>query len=66
MKLEAKLGLFAYPVLQAADVLLYGATHVPVGADQLQHLEFSRSLADRFNHQYGRPVLVRPETIECT
>ena len=48
-----KLGLFAYPVLQAADVLLYGTTHVPVGADQLQHLELTRSLAQSFNHQYA-------------
>ncbi|KAL5406508.1 hypothetical protein PMIN06_002794 [Paraphaeosphaeria minitans] len=50
-----KLGLFSYPVLQAADVLLYNATHVPVGEDQAQHLEFTRELARSFNHVYARP-----------
>ncbi|KAK7184293.1 tryptophanyl-tRNA synthetase [Paraphaeosphaeria sporulosa] len=50
-----KLGLFSYPVLQAADVLLYNATHVPVGEDQAQHLEFTRELAQSFNHIYARP-----------
>ena len=46
-------GLFTYPVLMAADILLYGATVVPVGQDQLQHLEIARDIAARFNHQYG-------------
>merc|ERR1711939_634674 len=46
---KLKLGLFSYPVLQAADILLYQATLVPVGADQLQHIEFARSLARSFN-----------------
>jgi tryptophanyl-tRNA synthetase len=49
-----KLGLFSYPVLQAADILLYNATHVPVGEDQAQHLEFTRELASSFNHIYAR------------
>jgi len=53
-------GLFTYPVLQAADILLYGAHLVPVGQDQKQHLELSRDIAIRFNNQYG-PVLVVPE-----
>lgn len=53
-------GLFDYPVLMAADILLYQATHVPVGADQKQHLELTRDLALRFNHQYG-PVFTVPE-----
>ncbi len=46
-------GLFTYPVLMAADILLYGATIVPVGQDQLQHLEIARDIAARFNRQYG-------------
>jgi len=46
-------GLFTYPVLQAADILLYQATSVPVGEDQRQHLELTRDLAGRFNHRYG-------------
>ncbi|GJN75095.1 tryptophan--tRNA ligase, mitochondrial [Purpureocillium lilacinum] len=57
-----KLGLFAYPVLQAADVLVHRATHVPVGHDQAQHLEFARECATNFNHAYG-PCLVQPETM---
>ncbi|MBQ9421377.1 MAG: tryptophan--tRNA ligase [Lachnospiraceae bacterium] len=46
-------GLFTYPVLMAGDILLYQADYVPVGADQKQHLEFTRNLAERFNHFYG-------------
>ncbi|KAF2630476.1 tryptophanyl-tRNA synthetase-like protein [Macroventuria anomochaeta] len=58
---QLKLGLFSYPVLQAADILLYNTTHVPVGEDQAQHLEFTRELATGFNHLYG-PLLTVPET----
>ncbi|MGB3147963.1 MAG: tryptophan--tRNA ligase [Paracoccaceae bacterium] len=47
------LGLFAYPSLMAADILLYHATHVPVGEDQKQHLELCRDIAMKFNHDYG-------------
>ena len=47
------LGLFAYPSLMAADILLYHATHVPVGEDQKQHLELCRDIATKFNHDYG-------------
>ncbi|MCS6965373.1 MAG: tryptophan--tRNA ligase [Candidatus Kapabacteria bacterium] len=47
-------GLFAYPILMAADILLYQADLVPVGADQKQHLELTRNLAERFNHLYGQ------------
>ncbi|KAF2719614.1 tryptophanyl-tRNA synthetase [Polychaeton citri CBS 116435] len=57
------LSLFAYPVLQAADVLVHGATHVPVGEDQVQHLEFSRELATSFNHSYGKGILTPPTTL---
>ncbi len=48
-------GLFDYPVLQAADILLYHATHVPVGEDQKQHLELSRDIAQKFNTDFGVP-----------
>ncbi len=54
-KERASVGLYTYPVLQAADILLYRATHVPVGQDQKQHLELSRDIADRFNRDYGVP-----------
>jgi tryptophanyl-tRNA synthetase len=50
----ASVGLFAYPVLQAADILLYRPTYVPVGEDQRQHLELTRDLAQRFNHRYRK------------
>ncbi|MCK5803616.1 MAG: tryptophan--tRNA ligase [Lentisphaeria bacterium] len=55
-------GLFTYPVLMAADILVYGSNQVPVGKDQKQHLEVTRDLAIRFNNQYGE-VLVVPEPI---
>ena len=51
-------GLFTYPVLMAADILLYQATAVPVGADQKQHLELARDLAQRFNHRYSDTFVV--------
>ncbi|MGR3761825.1 tryptophan--tRNA ligase [Roseobacteraceae bacterium NS-SX3] len=50
---NASLGLFAYPALMAADILVYHATHVPVGEDQKQHLELTRDIAAKFNHDYG-------------
>ncbi|MBU1607412.1 MAG: tryptophan--tRNA ligase, partial [Alphaproteobacteria bacterium] len=56
--------LFSYPVLQAADVLLYQATHVPVGEDQKQHLELARDIAQKFNNDFaseGAPVFTLPE-----
>ncbi|MFI7127551.1 tryptophan--tRNA ligase [Nonomuraea sp. NPDC050153] len=49
----ASVGLFTYPILQAADILLYQANRVPVGADQKQHLELTRDLGQRFNHRFG-------------
>ena len=57
---NASLGLFAYPALMAADILIYHATHVPVGEDQKQHLELTRDIAIKFNHDYG--VDFFPET----
>ena len=50
---NASLGLFAYPALMAADILIYHATHVPVGEDQKQHIELTRDVAAKFNHDYG-------------
>ncbi len=50
--------LFTYPALMAADILLYNATFVPVGADQIQHLELTRDLANRFNNRYGETFVV--------
>ncbi|MFD1817521.1 tryptophanyl-tRNA synthetase [Pseudarcicella hirudinis] len=54
-------GLFTYPVLQAADIMLYDAHLVPVGKDQRQHLEMTRDLGGAFNRQYGEEILVLPE-----
>jgi tryptophanyl-tRNA synthetase len=55
---QASVGLFTYPVLQAADILLYQADEVPVGEDQRQHLELSRNLAQRYNHRFGQTFTV--------
>ena len=62
----ASIALFTYPVLQAADVLLYQATHVPVGEDQKQHLELARDIAQKFNNDFAAedaPVFTQPEAI---
>jgi tryptophanyl-tRNA synthetase len=56
------MGLFSYPILMAADILMFGSTHVPVGKDQIQHLEMARDIAQRFNHHYGE-ILVIPEAV---
>jgi tryptophanyl-tRNA synthetase len=53
---NASVGLFDYPVLMAADILLYRATHVPVGEDQKQHLELSRDIAQKFNNDFGDSI----------
>jgi tryptophanyl-tRNA synthetase len=55
---SASVGLFTYPVLQAADILLYATDQVPVGEDQRQHLELTRVLAQRFNHRFGDTFVV--------
>ena len=57
----ASVGLFTYPVLQAADILLYKATHVPVGEDQKQHIELARDIAIKFNTDFDTDVFVPPE-----
>lgn len=59
--LPADAGLFTYPVLMAADILAYDSNIVPVGSDQVQHVEVTRDIAQRFNHIYQQEVLVLPE-----
>lgn len=58
---QASLGLYAYPVLMAADILLYQTTEVPVGEDQKQHIELARDIAEAFNRHYGENVFTVPE-----
>lgn len=60
---EVPLGLYTYPVLQAADILLYKTTHVPVGEDQVQHIELCRDIALKFNHFYGVDFFPTPVTL---
>lgn len=62
-KEKAALGLYSYPVLQAADILVYKATHVPVGEDQKQHLELSRDIAGAFNRHVGQEYFALPEPL---
>lgn len=57
-------GLFGYPVLMAADILLYGANYVPVGDDQTQHLEFARDIAERMNKKFNSELFVLPESVK--
>ena len=59
----ASVGLYDYPVLMAADVLLYNATHVPVGDDQKQHLELARDIATKFNNDYATDLFTLPEPL---
>jgi len=54
-------GLFTYPVLMAADIILYDAEFVPVGKDQVQHIEITRDIAQKFNHQYNQEIFVLPQ-----
>ncbi|HSW78767.1 MAG TPA: tryptophan--tRNA ligase [Candidatus Babeliales bacterium] len=61
-EITSSVGLFNYPVLMAADILLYGAKYVPVGDDQTQHLEFTRNIAERMNNQF-RSLFVVPEPV---
>lgn len=62
-KEQANLGLYAYPVLMAADILIYKTTHVPVGEDQKQHLELARDIAGAFNREYGVDYFTLPEPV---
>ncbi|MCH8551843.1 MAG: tryptophan--tRNA ligase [Natronospirillum sp.] len=58
------MGLFSYPILMAADILMFNATHVPVGRDQVQHLEMTRDIAQRFNHLYGETFTLPEAVVE--
>ena len=60
---NVSLGLYAYPALMAADILAYHATHVPVGDDQKQHVELTRDIAAKFNHDYGVDFFPLPEPV---
>ena len=60
---KMSLGLYAYPALMAADILAYQATHVPVGEDQKQHVELTRDIAAKFNHDFGVDIFPMPEPI---
>ena len=63
-KEKASVGLYVYPVLMAADILLYDATHVPVGEDQKQHLELCRDIAQKFNNDFNVPDFLKvPEPL---
>ncbi|WP_144638867.1 tryptophan--tRNA ligase [Bordetella genomosp. 13] len=57
------MGLFSYPILMAADIVMFNAHKVPVGRDQVQHLEMARDIAQRFNHLYGSDFFVLPEVV---
>jgi tryptophanyl-tRNA synthetase len=60
---KVSLGLYAYPSLMAADILAYKATHVPVGEDQKQHVELTRDIANKFNHDFGVDCFPEPEPV---
>ena len=60
---KASAGLYVYPNLMAADILVYKATHVPVGEDQKQHVELTRDIAQKFNHDYATNLFVLPEPV---
>ena len=60
--LGVTMGLFSYPILMAADILMFNASHIPVGRDQIQHVEMARDIAQRFNHHYGE-IFVLPEAV---
>ena len=62
-KEQVSLGLYAYPSLMAADILLYQATHVPVGEDQKQHVELTRDIANKFNNDFKTDLMVVPEPV---
>ena len=61
-KEKASVGLYIYPILMAADILLYNAEYVPVGKDQLQHLEITRDIVSKFNSVFG-DLLIKPEPL---
>ncbi len=58
---QIEMGLYSYPVLMTADILMFGAHKVPVGRDQIQHVEMARDIAQRFNHRFGKELFTLPE-----
>ena len=58
---EIEMGLYSYPILMSADILMFKAHSIPVGRDQIQHVEMARDIAQRFNHRFGREIFVLPE-----
>lgn len=60
---DVNMGLYNYPILMTADIIILNATHVPVGRDQTQHVEIARDIAQRFNNQYNNSVFVLPEHV---
>ena len=61
---STNVGIFNYPILMAADILLYDANYIPVGEDQFQHLELTRNIAERFNHKYGEIFTIPEKTTD--
>jgi tryptophanyl-tRNA synthetase len=62
---NSSVGLYTYPILMASDILLYRATHIPVGLDQVQHLELTASIAERFNQLFATNYFPRPNYLEA-
>ncbi len=60
---DINMGLFVYPILMSSDILIFNATHVPVGRDQVQHVEIARDIAQRFNSQFNEQAFVLPEHV---
>lgn len=60
---DVNMGLYNYPILMTSDIIIFNATHVPVGRDQIQHVEIARDIAQRFNNQYNDGVFVLPEHV---
>ena len=60
---DVEMGLYSYPILMAADILMFNAHRVPVGRDQIQHLEMTRDIAQRFNNRFKRDIFVLPEVV---
>ncbi len=58
---NVSMGLYCYPILMAADILMFNANYIPVGRDQIQHVEMCRDIAQRFNQLYGKEIFTLPE-----
>ena len=60
---DIEMGLYSYPILMTADIIMFNAHHVPVGRDQIQHVEMARDIAQRFNHRFGKDIFRLPEVV---